>query len=169
PEGGCGAPAPPLDVIPGRVRPPAAFRNPPLLPPLGSQGTARGPVRRLYDAAEEMERDPRVVSVSIFPGFPHADIPDAGLGVYGVTDGVPELAEPRAEELAGIAWAPRHGFVPQGLSVRDAVARGLAAEGRPIVLADMADNTGGGAAGDGTEGLRELLRAGPRSAVGARL
>ena len=154
-----------LDVIAGRIRPTVAFRK----PPLGSQGTARGPVRRLYDAAEEMERDPRVVSVSIFPGFPHADIPDAGLGVYVVTDGAPELAENLAEELARIAWTHRHEFVHQGLSVRDAVARGLAAEGRPIVLADMADNTGGGAAGDGTEVLRELLRAGARSAVVACL
>jgi microcystin degradation protein MlrC len=33
------------------------------------------------------------------------------------------------------------------------------------VLADMADNTGGGAAGDGTEVLRELVRVGARSAV----
>ena len=49
------------------------------------------------------------------------------------------------------------------------MARGLAAEGRPIVLADMADNTGGGAAGDGTEVLRELLRVGARSAVVACL
>jgi microcystin degradation protein MlrC len=45
------------------------------------------------------------------------------------------------------------------------VARALAAEGRPIVLADMADNTGGGAAGDGTEILRELLRVGARGAT----
>ena len=158
-----------LDVIAGRIRPTAAFRQPPLLPPLGSQGTARGPMRRLYDLAAEMERDDRVVSVSIFAGFPHADIPDAGLGVYVVTNGAPDLAERLAEELARTAWAHRHEFVHQGLPVKDAVARGLAAEGRPIVLADMADNTGGGAAGDGTEVLRELLRVGARSAVVACL
>ncbi len=158
-----------LDVIAGRIRPTAAFRKPPILPPLGSQGTARGPMRRLYDLAAEMERDERVVSVTVFAGFPHADIPDAGLGVYVVTDGAPDLAERLAEELARTAWAHRHEFVHQGLSVRDAVARGRAADGRPIVLADMADNTGGGAAGDGTEVLRELLRVGARSAVVACL
>src|SRR5262249_59078762 len=37
--------------------------------------------------------------------------------------------------------------------------------GGPVVLADMADNGGGGAAGDGTELLRELLRVGAPSAV----
>jgi microcystin degradation protein MlrC len=158
-----------LDVIAGRIRPTAAFRKPPILPPLGSQGTARGPMRRLYDLADEMERDPRVVSVSIFAGFPHADIPDAGLGVYVATDRDPDLAERLAEEIARTAWDHRNEFVHQGLPVKDAVARGLAADGRPIVLADMADNTGGGAAGDGTEVLRELLRVGARSAVVACL
>src|SRR5262245_13648521 len=158
-----------LDVIAGRLRPTAAYRKPPILPPLGSQGTARGPMRRLYDLAAEMERDARVVSVSVFAGFPHADIPDAGLGVYVVTDNAPELAEALAEELARTAWAHRHEFVHHGLPVRDAVAHALAADGRPIVLADMADNTGGGAAGDGTEVLRELVRVGARSAVVACL
>jgi microcystin degradation protein MlrC len=158
-----------LDVIAGRIRPTAAFRKPPLLPPLGGQGTARGPMRRLYDLATEMERDARVVSISIFAGFPHADIPDAGLGVYVVTDDAHDLAESLAEELARAAWAHRGEFVLQGLGVKEAVTRGLAADGRPIVLADMADNTGGGAAGDGTEVLRELLRAGARSAVVACL
>ena len=157
------------EVIAGRLRPTAAFRKPPILPPLGNQGTARGPMRRLYDLASEMEQDAKVVSVSIFAGFPYADIPDAGLGIYVVTDGDRALAERLAERLARVAWEHRHEFIHSALPVPDAVARALAAPGRPIVLADMADNTGGGAAGDGTEILRELLRVRARSAVVACL
>ena len=154
-----------IDVIAGRIRPTAAFRKPPLLPPLGNQGTARGPMRRLYDLADEMERDSRVISVSVFAGFPFADIPDAGLGVYVVTDDDETLAEQLAERLARVAWEHRHEFLHEALPVKDAVAKALASEGHPIVLADMADNTGGGAAGDGTEILRELVRVGARSSV----
>ncbi len=157
------------DVIAGRIRPTAAFRKPPLLPPLGSQGTARGPMRRLYDLAAEMEKDPKVVSVSVFAGFPYADIPDAGLGIYVVTNDDRARAEDLADELARAAWEHRREFVHTALPVPDAVAKALAAEGRPIVLADMADNTGGGAAGDGTEILRELIRVRARSAVVACL
>ena len=40
------------------------------------------------------------------------------------------------------------------------MARALALDGGPVVLADIADNTGGGAGGDTTEILRELLRVG---------
>ena len=140
-----------------------------MLPPLGRQGTARGPMRRLYDLADEMEKDAKVISVSVFAGFPFADIPDAGLGIYVVTDNDQALAEQLAERLARVAWEHRHEFIHTALPVKEAVAKALAAEGRPIVLADMADNTGGGAAGDGTEILRELVRVGARPAVVACL
>jgi microcystin degradation protein MlrC len=152
-------------VIAGRIKPTAAWRKPPLMPPLGRQGTVRGPMRRLYDLADEMEQDSKVISVSLFAGFPYADIPDAGLGIYVVTDDDKALAERLADRLARVAWEHRHEFIHTALPVKDAVARALAADGRPIVLADMADNTGGGAAGDGTEILRELLRVGARSAT----
>ncbi len=158
-----------LDVVAGRLRPTAAFRKPPMLPPLGNQGTARGPMRRLYDLAGEMEQDPRVISVSVFAGFPFSDIPDAGLGIYVATENDQALAERLAEKLARVAWEHRLEFLHTALPVKEAVAKALAAEGRPIVLADMADNTGGGAAGDGTELLRELVRVGARSAVVACL
>jgi microcystin degradation protein MlrC len=158
-----------VDVVAGRLRPTVALRQPPLMPPLGRQGTARGPMRRLYDRAAELEKDPNVVSISIFAGFPLADIHDAGLSVYVVTNDDQVLADRLADELSELAWTHRHEFLHQGLPVREAVARALAIEGRPVVLADMADNTGGGAAGDGTEVLRELLRVGARSVTVACL
>jgi microcystin degradation protein MlrC len=158
-----------LDVVAGRLKPTVALRQPALLPPLGRQGTTRGPMRRLYDRAAEMERDPRVVSISVFAGFPLADIHDAGLSVYVVTHDDQPLADRLADELGELAWRHRQEFVHTALPVREAVARARAVDGRPVVLADMADNTGGGAAGDGTEILRELLRVGARSATVACL
>src|SRR3989441_169303 len=143
------------DVVAKRRRPTVAWRQPPLLPPIAGQLTARGPMRRLYDRAAEMERDPRVVTISIFAGFPLADIRDAGLSVYVATDGDPGLADRLADELSAMAWAHRREFLHTALPVREAVARALAADGRPVVLADIADNTGGGAAGGTTEVLRE--------------
>jgi len=153
------------EVAAGRVRPTVAWRQPPMLPPIAGQLTTRGPMRRLYDLAEAMERRPRVLSVSIFAGFPLADIRDAGLSIYVATDGDPALADALADELAAAAWSLRHDFLHTALPVKDAVARALALDGRPVVLADIADNTGGGAAGDTTEILRELLRMGARSAT----
>jgi len=154
-----------IDVVDKRLRPTAALRKPPIVPPLGNQGTARGPMRRLYDLAARMEKDPKVISISIFAGFPLADIPDAGFGVYVVTNDDQALADRLADEIADTAWKHRHEFIHTALPVREAVAKALEAQGKPVVLADMADNTGGGAAGDGTEILRELVRVGARQAV----
>jgi len=158
-----------LQVIAGRIRPTAALRTPPLLPAIGSQGTAREPMVGIMRLAAELERDPRVLSISVFAGFPYADIPEAGFSVYAVTDGDQALADALADRVAGEAWRRRREFVHRGLPPAEAVQAAMAAEGGPIVLADMADNTGGGAAGDGTEVLREMLRAGARSAIVACL
>jgi microcystin degradation protein MlrC len=157
------------DILTRGVRPTVAFRQPRLLPPIASQLTARGPMRRLYDLADEMERDPRVLTVSIFAGFPLADIHDAGLSIYVATHGDAALAEQLADRLESVAWEHRREFVHQAVPVGEAVARALAHAGRPVVLADIADNTGGGAAGDGTEILRELLRVRAPSATVACL
>jgi microcystin degradation protein MlrC len=146
------------DVAAGAIRPTTAFRQPRLLPPIASQRTAEGPMRRLYDLADEMERDPRVITVSVFAGFPLADIHDAGLSIYVATNGDAALAESLADRLETVAWGHRREFVHRAVPIREAVADALARDERPIVLADVADNTGGGAAGDGTEILRELLR-----------
>jgi microcystin degradation protein MlrC len=157
------------DVLAGRLRPRVAFRQPRLLPPIASQLTARGPMRRLYDLADEMERDPRVITVSVFAGFPLADIHDAGLSIYVATHDDPALAAKLADQLEAVAWEHRREFVHRAVPVREAVAEALRLDVRPVVLADIADNTGGGAAGDGTELLRELLRVDAPSATVACL
>jgi microcystin degradation protein MlrC len=150
------------DVAAARIRPTVAYRQLPMLPPIAGQLTTRGPMRRLYDLADAMETRPRVLSISIFAGFPLADIHDAGLSIYVATDGDAALAEALVEDLAVAAWDLRREFLHTALPVADAVARALALDGGPVVLADIADNTGGGAGGDTTEILRELLRVGAR-------
>jgi microcystin degradation protein MlrC len=157
------------DVLSGRLRPTVALRQPPLLPPVGRQGTRSGPMRRLYDRAAELERDSRVATLSIFAGFPLADVPDAGLSVYVVTHDDQARADAIADELTELAWKHRHEFIHTALPVDQAVQQALALDGGPVILADMADNTGGGAAGDGTELLHELLRVGARGATVACL
>src|SRR2546428_674129 len=79
---------------------------------------------------------------------------------HGYKTHPPADMDPRAP-----ARAHRREFLHTALAVREAVAHALAADGRPVVLADIADNTGGGAAGDTTEILRELLRVGARPAT----
>jgi microcystin degradation protein MlrC len=160
-----------IDVAEGRLRPTVALRQPALLPPIASQLTARGPMRRLYDLAAELEARPGITTISVFAGFPLADIRDAGLSVYVAANGAQALADECADGLVATAWEHRREFIHRALPVQEAVAKGIALsqDGHPVVLADIADNTGGGAAGDTTEILRELLRVGVRGATVACL
>src|SRR6266852_2378491 len=106
-----------IDVIGRRITPTAALRKPPLLPPLGNQGTSRGPHAPLYRIAEQIGKESKVLSISILAGFPHSDIPDAGFGIYVVTDGDQALADRLADQLADTAWTHRHEFIHTALPV----------------------------------------------------
>ena len=74
---------------------------------------------------------PRVVSISIFAGFPHADIPDAGLGVYVATDDDPELAEPLAERAGPDGVGAPARVRPPGAAGEGGGGPRLAADGPP--------------------------------------
>ena len=127
-------------------------------------------MRRLYDLAGEMEKGPEGrLRVQSSPASRTPTSPTrASASTSSPTTIGPWPTAWRGDWL-GSPGTHRHEFVHTGLPVKEAVAKARAAEGRPIVLADMADNTGGGAAGDGTEVLRELLRVGARSCVVACL
>jgi microcystin degradation protein MlrC len=125
------------------------------------------PLHWLSRRAAEMERDERVVNVSINAGFGDADVPEAGLSILVHTDAEPRLADELADELAELAWRLRHGFDPDLVMTptRVAVARALETDRWPVVLADEGNNTAGGSPGDGTVILAELASYGWQSAA----
>lgn len=156
-------------VIEGKLKPTAVLRAPPLLTPNCGQCTLHEPMKGIMNLAASLEKTPGVISISIFGGFAYADIPSAGVSVYVVTNNDLALANSLADKIANEVWAKRQDFFSKGLPVADAVALALKTSGKPILLADMADNVGCGAAGDGTEILAELIRVRATSAVIANI
>lgn len=152
-------------IIEDGLRPTAAFIHPPLLLSALTTWTEQPPLRPMHERAQEMERDPRVVNVSIFGGFAYADTPFSGASVIVTTNHNAVLARAYARELAQIAWAHRETAKYKGLPVDEAIRRALSAPHGPVVLADVGDNIGGGTPGDGTVLLRALLDAGALDAI----
>jgi microcystin degradation protein MlrC len=154
------------------IRPATALRVLPLLAPLPPQRTD-GPtaMHEVLERAREIERDPRVLAAEVAGGFPYADVPFAGASVRVATDGDPTLAEALADRLAASLWDRRDRFRVRGASADEAIDRALTVPGGrgPVVLADVADNPGAGAAGDGTLLLERLLERGVSDAVVAAL
>jgi microcystin degradation protein MlrC len=151
-----------LKLIAGTAKPTMAWGNAPMLPHVMRQGTDDFPNAALQARAQEMERD-GALAVSLFTGFPHADIEQAGLSVVVVTDGDMRQAEIWRDELLDSAWREREAFVyrPEPLAESMARAKALAqtpGDG-PIILLDHYDNTASGGTMDTTEVLAEILRA----------
>lgn len=120
-----------------------------------------GFVRRM----KAMEQEPGVLSVSFIHGFIHADVEHVGARTLVVADADRALAERKALALAEDIFSLREAVVPTYRTVEQALDLALAEEGRPVVLADSADNPGTGASGDSTFLLEALIARGMRSAV----
>ena len=113
-------------------------------------------MRKLEARARELEQDPTIRRVALFPGFPYSDVARAGFSVV-VTylEDAAESARAAAAEIAGAV--ERHDWSVERPDPAAAVAEAIRSAERPVVLADVADNIGGGSPGDGTALLAELL------------
>ncbi|WP_049986554.1 M81 family metallopeptidase [Halobellus rufus] len=145
----------------GELDPTVVVERAPLLPPLPVLQTADEPMASLLAAAGDAE-SAQVPDVSVFGGFAYADVPEAGFSVVGVTDAsVAEETRAACADVASDADDRRHEFDRTYTGVGDAVAEASAwdASDGPLLLADIADNPGGGSAEDGTVLLEALLDA----------
>ncbi|MDJ1159176.1 M81 family metallopeptidase [Chelatococcus sp. SYSU_G07232] len=148
-------------AIRGEIRPVMAWGNNPMLPHVMKQGTHEFPNRELQAKCVAFERQ-GALAASLFVGFPHADIREAGLSAVVVTDGDAPRAAAMRDELLDDAWRARKDFVFAIEPLREAVARAKAlppGEG-PIVLLDHYDNAASGGTMDTTPVLAEILRQG---------
>jgi len=152
-----------MRTIKGEVKPVMVWNNLPMLPHVMRQGTDDSPNRELQQRAREMEQQ-GALAASLFSGFPHADITNAGLSAVVVTDGDINRAEAFRDELLDMAWKERTSFVyrlePLRLSVERAKILGDEEGDRPIIILDHYDNTASGGTMDTTEVLAEVIRQG---------
>ena len=111
----------------------------------------------LVEQLGRLDDRPGVLSASLGVGYQWIDSPTVGAAAVVVTDDDAAAARTLADELAGWTWDRREDWVAEPLSPVDALEAGEAAGRYPILLADQADNTGGGAPGDSTELLRLFL------------
>src|SRR5205807_3944764 len=99
-----------LAAMRGAVRPVMAWGNVPMLPHVMRQGSDDHPNRELQARCAAMSTE-GALAASLFTGFPHADISNAGLSAVVVTDGDRALAERLRDELLDQAWQDREAFV----------------------------------------------------------
>ena len=146
-----------IRMIKGQAKPTTAWGNLPMLPHVMRQGTADEPNRSLQARCKAMEAE-GALCASLFVGFPHADISNAGLSVVITTDNDMALAERWRDELLNAAWAQREAFVYKIEPLEQSVARAKAMTDGPVFLLDHYDNAASGGPMDTTRVLAEIMR-----------
>lgn len=146
----------------GEIKPRTIRAHRPMLEEVNGGRTDVGPMIERHAAAQVYEGRADVFSVSINGGFASADIAEVGPTVLVCAEGDFSAHHAFAEKIADDIWARRHEVCNDYLSVEAAAAIAVAFEtGKsPLVIADYADNPGGGAYGDSTNLLHALLEAG---------
>lgn len=150
------------EILAGRRLRTTVRKVPVLISPL-RQGTDSMPMSALKDQARELQAD-GIRRISLLPGFPYSDVARAGFSIVIVFDqGDHDLAEKVGNQLvADVEAADWSATRPDPAT---AVAQAIESEDHPVILADVADNIGGGSPGDGTALLAELISQGAQGAV----
>jgi len=105
-----------LRALEGEVEPRIVWGALPILTHLLLQTPARQPMKDVMDLAIAAEAEGRVLSASVFGGFPYADIPHVSLSAVLVADGKGGRGSPAdglLDELLSLAWQRRADFVFQ--------------------------------------------------------
>ena len=150
-----------LATLAGRARPVTALRRLPMLLPAENGRTTEGPYAAVMDQVTALTQQPGVLDASACSVQPWLDVPDVGCSVLVIADGDAALAEREADRLADLFWSRRAEFAVTQAPTDQAIARALASDRRPWVLADSADAPSSGAPGDSSVVLAALLAAQP--------
>ena len=119
--------------------------------------TTREPMRSFVADMQARENRDGVLSLSAAHGFPWGDVADMGTRMLAITDGRPEHGARVAAEFGERLFAMRGRAQKPPMTIEAALEQASQANATPIVIADTADNAGGGAPSDSTFVLRAVL------------
>lgn len=141
----------------------------PLVPPSIALLTAPGNPYGEMIAYGQTKVGGDIMNVSVMAGFAFSDSPKNGFTpVVTARNGNRAAARALALDIAQKAWAMKERFRKPMTSLEDAVALAVAAgDGKrdPVLLADVADNPGGGGRGNTIYILKALVEAGAKGAA----
>ncbi|MFJ7355827.1 M81 family metallopeptidase [Phyllobacterium sp. NPDC097923] len=131
---------------------------------IGVFPTSREPMRSFVDRIQALQGKNNILSISLIHGFMAGDVPELGTQVMVVTDNDAPRGEALAEslgmEIFGMRGRTAMPMLDTEAGLDKAVALAAKKTGKPVVVADVWDNPGGGVAGDGTLILRRIIERG---------
>ncbi|MBM3573899.1 MAG: M81 family metallopeptidase, partial [Alphaproteobacteria bacterium] len=133
---------------------------------VGMYRTPVEPMKSFVARMQALEGKDGILSVSMGHGFPWGDVAEVGTQMLVIADGDKARAMKLAEQLGRELFAMRDATLVKYWKPDDAIAEAAAQPGgKPIVLADVADNAGGGSPSDSTFVLDALLKRAVKGAL----
>ena len=153
----------------GGQRTVVAMTKLPLVPPAITLLTSKGPYADLIEYGQTRVGGD-IMNVSVMAGFAYSDSPKNGLtAVVTARNCNAKAASALSLDIAKRAWGMKHRFKKAMMALSDAVqlaaSVGRDRRRKPIILADVADNPGGGARGNTTYLLRGLKMANAKGVI----
>jgi len=123
--------------------------------------TSPGPMLDAIARGDALCEQHGFYACSINAGFPWADVLDSGPSVLIVAEHDNPHVDAALKEMTDFIWQTRGHVTVKHVEAGEAVARAqeVGRDGAPFVIADFADNPGGGGYGDSTGLLRAMIDA----------
>lgn len=151
-------------ILDGGARPATAYRQPGVLAQTLKMNTGEpGVMRDLVEAAKRAEAEPGIKAVTVFGGFPIADIAAAGVSMVVVAE-TQAQADAVAVRFAGETWRRREEFAYHEEPLQHSIATARHAAhlpgAGPVLLLDHGDNCMSGGTCDVMDVIAEAQRQG---------
>ncbi len=145
-------------LLRGEICPMQAMAKPPMILNIVHQNTYAEPLLPVTRESQDLEGRSEILAASVAGGYQYADVPYIGPSAVVVTNGSRELAQIEADRLSASLWSLRDKLAIDLPPPVGAVSTAIANDDYPIALFDTGDNVLGGASGDSTAILSELVR-----------
>ena len=133
------------------MKPEVAFIRLPLVAPTVTLLTETGPYADIMAYGQSLVGGD-IANVSVLGGFAYSDTPKNGMAIIVTARVTNGSAQDVANKIARMAWAEHLRFVPRLTTLQEAVDRVAQVAANPdlpaVILADVADNPGGGGNGN---------------------
>ena len=122
-------------------------------------------MRAFVDRMIAMEGKDGILSVSIGHCFPYADVPELTGRILVIMDKDKAKGDALATSIGEEFVSMRGKTMPEYFGVDDGISVAMEFNAAPVVMADPADNAGGGAPTDNTTILRRLIERNAQEAI----
>jgi len=149
-----------IRALRGQIHPVHAWRKLPIVLGGGITIDFLPPMRGVFRYLRRLERDPRVLTASLFMVHPYTSAENLGWAVHVSVDGDRALASRLVDGLADRAWAERDVPPPPMRSARaalDETSRSFWRRLGPVSFVDVGDIVGAGAPGGNTQIVGAIL------------